>query len=57
MDFEGFEKKKKKEQQEPREPLDPLLQWGIFITGLWVLVFLFEAAFREEAEWLLGLIG
>jgi hypothetical protein len=58
MDFEDSERRRKREQQsEPREPVDPLIQWGIVITGLWVLVFLFEAAFREEAAWLAGFLG
>ena len=57
MDFEEPERRRKREQSEPREPVDPLIQWGIVITGLWVLVFLFEAAFREEAAWLAALLG
>ena len=57
MEFEDSERRRKREQKEPREPVDPLIQWGIFVTGLWLLVFLFEAAFREEAAWLVGLLG
>lgn len=57
MDIEESERRRRREQSEPREPIDPLIQWGIVITGLWVLVFLFEAAFREEVAWLAAVLG
>jgi hypothetical protein len=58
MDFEDSERRRRREKKsEPREPVDPLIQWGIVITGLWVLMFLFEAAFREEVDWLAALLG
>lgn len=57
MDFEEPERRRKRGQSEPREPVDPLIQWGIVITGLWVLVFLFESAFREEVAWLAAFLG